>query len=244
MTTNVAKAKTKTGHKLKASERYPMSRGPIGWFSYHAGMFFTRFFSAIHYRGQKHIPKMRPYVLAANHQTFVDGMWICSGLPKEQQRHFSVIAGADLRHRYGAFGRLMLRVGRAIPVERKGGSAIRGLITAKRKVDEGYILLVHPEGTRTHNGKLGGFQNGAAFISKKSNVPLVPVFVHGGYDLFSRHMKLPKPRDPVTGRRHEITIVFGPPFLPWDYGTVEELMAQVRIWMEAQESQGLPDSTD
>lgn len=228
--------------KVKAaSVTYPMRRGLIGWISYHFGMFMTHFLSAIHYHGQENIPKDRPFVLAANHQTFVDGMWICSGLPKDQQRHFSVIAGADLRHRYGAFGRVMLRVGRAIPVERKGGSAIRGLITAKRKVDEGYILLVHPEGTRTHNGKLGDFQNGAAFIAMKSNVPLVPVFVHGGYDLFSRHMKLPRPRDPVTGKRREITIVFGPPLLPSEYATNDEMTAALRIWMEEQESQGLPD---
>jgi 1-acyl-sn-glycerol-3-phosphate acyltransferase len=240
---NYAKPVKKTGRQKarSAAPRHRLRRGPLGWLSYHIGMFLTRFLAGIHYRGRQHLPKERPYVLAANHQTFVDGMWICSGLPKEQQRHFSVVAGADLRHRYGWFGRLMLQVGRAIPIERKGGNPIRGLLAAKRRVDEGYIILVHPEGTRTHNGKLGDLQNGAGFLAMKSNVPLVPVFVHGGYELFSRHMKLPRPRDPVTGRRREIHIVFGPPFYPWEYSSLDEIMADLKIWMETQESQGLPD---
>ena len=60
----------------------------------------------------------------------------------------------------------------AVPIDRFG-NPIRGLIIAKRKVDEGNIMLVHPEGTRSMDGHLGEMKNGAAYIAIKSRVPIL-----------------------------------------------------------------------
>jgi 1-acyl-sn-glycerol-3-phosphate acyltransferase len=43
----------------------------------------------------------------------------------------------------------------------------------------GVSLLIFPEGGRTHDGVLGPFSEGAAYIAIKAGVPLVPVSLSG-----------------------------------------------------------------
>jgi len=102
---------------------------------------------------------------------------------------------------------------------------------AKKAVDQGYIMLVHPEGTRSSDGKLAKLQDGASYISIKSNVPMVPTYVHGGYEVFSRHMSVPKPFDWKKFKRKSITIEFGKPLLPTDYNNVSEMTEALRQWL-------------
>ena len=96
--------------------------------------------------------------------------------------------------------------------------------------DRGYILLIHPEGTRTYDGKLGELQNGAAYISTKSSIPTVPVYIHGGYEVFSRHMSVPHPFDWKKFRRKQVTIEYGQPLDPLEFADVNELTDALRNW--------------
>lgn len=203
-------------------------RGYLGNFLFKLGMLLTRMFTRFRVTGQENLPEP-PYVIASNHETLIDGMWICAGLPKKHQKVFAAIAGSDLKTDYGLFGQIMMRVGRAIPINRFG-NPIRGLIMAKKAADQGYILLIHPEGTRTYDGLLGELQNGATYISTKSSIPMVPVYVHGGYEVFSRHMSVPHPIDWKKFRRKRVTIEYGQPFDPHDFADVNELTEVLRNW--------------
>ena len=88
----------------------------------------------------------------------------------------------DLETNHGSLGRLIMRVGRGIAVDRYG-NPVRGLIKAKKEVEQGNICFVFPEGTRTHTGKLAEFKDGAAYLAIKAGVPLVPVYISGISDL-------------------------------------------------------------
>lgn len=203
-------------------------RGFLGNLLYGFGMSVTRLLTRLSFEGQENLPAA-PYVLAANHVTLVDGMWICAGLPRNDRRHFSAIAGSDLKTDYGIFGQIMMRVGRAIPIDRYG-NPVRGLIMAKKAVDQGHILLIHPEGTRSSDGKIAELQNGATYISSKAQVPLVPVFVHGGFEIFSRHMPVPSPIDWKKMRRKKLTIEYGQPLYPSEYANVKEMTEAIASW--------------
>lgn len=213
------------------ADRYPLKRGLVGHLGFWLGMTATRLMIKLNVVGKENLPQKTPYVLAANHETYVDGMWIASYLPPRHFHLMSCIAAKDLEDKHGLLGRLIVRVGRAIAVDRYG-SPVRGLIIAKNKVAEGNILLVHPEGTRSRDGHLGELKDGAAYIAMKSNVPLVPVFVDGGYEVFNRHMKRPQPRDPVTKKRHRVIIRFGRPLYPDAYKTTKEMTAALNQWMQ------------
>ncbi|MEA4890903.1 MAG: lysophospholipid acyltransferase family protein [Clostridiaceae bacterium] len=212
-------------------DKYPLRRGLIGNLAYTFGVAYTRLGIKLSAKGLENIPRSIPYVIAANHETYVDGMWIGSYLPRRHFRKFCCIAAKDLEDSHGLLGKLIVRVGRAIAVDRFG-NPVRGLIIARRKVDEGNILLVHPEGTRSVDGHLGSFKDGAAYISIKSKVPLLPVFIDGGYEVFSRHMKKPQTRDPATGRKREIILTFGKPLNPADYASARDMTAALTAWME------------
>lgn len=174
--------------------------------------------------GAENLHGLDACVLAANHQTFVDGLFIAKGLSREQKTRLCALAAADLATEYGLFGKLMLRFCPIIPVDRSSKRAsIKTLIKARNACQDGNIVLVHPEGTRTPDGKIGQILSGASYIAIKTNKPLVPIYIAGGYQFFSRHDALPKIRDKRTHRRHDIHVYYLQPLHPADYIDVHAL---------------------
>ncbi|MHB8961932.1 MAG: lysophospholipid acyltransferase family protein [Saccharofermentanales bacterium] len=202
---------------------YPVRRGLTGILGFTAGMLVSRISLRLRAVDRHNIPKNAPYVIAPNHVTYVDGMWAASFLPAGHFKLFCCMAAKELEDSRGAFGRLIMKVGRGIAADRFG-NPVRALILAKQQLDMKQILLLHPEGTRSPDGQLGEFKDGAAYLAIKAHCPLLPVYVSGGYDVFNRHMKWPKP---FAGpfRRKKVTIVFGKPLLPDDFKSAPEMTA-------------------
>lgn len=208
----------------------PMERGRSGRFFYRLGMLISRLGVDIEVRGLENLPTDSPYILAANHETFVDGMWIMSALPKDQFQKFCCIGAQDLLTKYGPFGKIIMRVGRGIPINRNGNPA-RALISAKEALEEGSnILLIHPEGTRSKDGTLGQIHEGACFIAKKSKSPLVPVFLDGAYNIFNPNMALPAWHNPETKKRHRLIITFGKVLDAKNYPNIKEMNQVLTDW--------------
>ncbi len=226
-------AALKTGNDYSSeqspeSKVRPVERGLAGRFWNALGMLLTRTFIRLEGRGIENLPKEAPYILAANHETYVDGMWIASFLPKAHWERFCSLAAADLLTHYGPFGRIIMKVGRGVPLDRHG-SPLHGLQLAREQLLNKQILLIHPEGTRSRDGRLGKIHDGAAFIARRANVPIVPVFIDGGYEVYSRHHLLPNPwLKPF--RRRRVIIRFGEPIQP--QGAAKEISQQLRQWLE------------
>jgi 1-acyl-sn-glycerol-3-phosphate acyltransferase len=204
-------------------KRYPVRRGLVGWAGFAAGMLCSRLFVRIRAVGTHHIPKDPPYVIAPNHVTYVDGMWAGSYLPHGHFSRFCCMAAKELEDSHGALGRLIMKVGRGIAADRFG-NPVRALILAKQQLEQKQILLLHPEGTRSPDGQLGEFKDGAAYLAIKAHCPLLPVYVAGGYEVYNRHMKWPQPFAGPFRRKH-VTIVFGAPLLPENYKSASEMTA-------------------
>jgi len=223
-------------------DKYPTKRGFYGTLWFYLGMLITRFYVHIHAEGKENIPKDSPYVIAANHQTFADGLWISNFIPRKQFKNFACLAASDLETDYGAMGRLMMKVGRGIAVDRYG-NPVRGLIKAKKVVEKGNIMLVHPEGTRTHDGMVAEMKDGAAYLAVKANVPMVPVYIEGGYQAWSRHMKRPNGWDKVNHCRRRIILHFGKPLLAADYeNNAHKMTEALSAWMhDMEEKTGAAD---
>ncbi len=54
-------------------------------------------------------------------------------------------------------------------------------------VNDGYSILVFPEGHRTHDGKISRFHNGAVFLSEKLKLDILPVLIHGANHCMDRN---------------------------------------------------------
>lgn len=212
-------------------DKYPVKRGFTGNFFFWVGVAGSYLLVRFGATGKKNIPREMPYVICANHQTYVDGMWVARFLPHKHFKEMCCLAGSDLETDYGLLGRLIMRVGRGIAVDRYG-SPVRGLIKAKKEIEKGHIMLVHPEGTRTHDGKVAELKDGASYMAVKAGVPILPVYIEGGYEVFSRHMKRPQTWDHKAHRRKKVTIHYGKPLYPADYDKDPHKMTEaVQEWM-------------
>jgi 1-acyl-sn-glycerol-3-phosphate acyltransferase len=114
-------------------------------------------------------------------------------------------------------------------VERTGSG--RGTGTARRLVEEGWSLLVYPEGTRSRDGWLGRWRHGAARLCLEQQVAAVPVALRGTFGAMPRGRAWPRPgRPPVSVR-------FGRPLVPEPGEEVRALSrrmqhALARLWDE------------
>lgn len=210
--------KNKSGHYI------PPERSLLGKTIVFLGQMISRICLKVKYHNRDRIPRSLPYVLAANHVTFVDGMWIFNGLPASHFKRTCAMAGADLRTDYGLFGKIIFAAARAIPVERKG-NPVRSLIVAKNTLLSGQNILIHPEGTRSSDGNLAELQSGSVYIAQKCNAPIVPVYISGGFEVWPRQQKWPSFKDPASGKKRRVDVYFLSPIYPSDYHDTEEIKA-------------------
>jgi len=115
----------------------------------------------------------RAYVVVANHQSSADP-FLLSSLPWDMRW----IAKVEL-FRAPPIGWLM-RMGGDLPVERGDGPSVRAMMAdAKATLDGGLSLMIFPEGTRSKDGALGRFKDGAFELAIAAGVPILPVVLDG-----------------------------------------------------------------
>jgi 1-acyl-sn-glycerol-3-phosphate acyltransferase len=119
---------------------------------------------------------------------------------------------AKKEHLDSFFTRFFLTMLGGIPVDRSGDSS-QSVLRSLEFIKEGNVFLIHPEGTRTRNGILGPFKNGAANLSIKTGVPIVPVVFQGGYEVFPSSAKMLKLRD-ENHHKYVLKFTFCEPIKP------------------------------
>ncbi|HEX8325458.1 MAG TPA: lysophospholipid acyltransferase family protein [Tepidisphaeraceae bacterium] len=148
-----------------------------------------------------------PYVLACTHAGHLEPALLTATL----RRPVHWVARVEFfRPRWAAL--LLKRVG-AIPVDRNG-VPVRTIRTCVRRLGEGQIIGIFPEGGRTtgpDQAVLGGpVRGGACLIAMRAGVPVVPVVIRG-LDAFHHIERW------VPGRRTTVQTLVGQPILPADF---------------------------
>ena len=96
--------------------------------------------------------------------------------------------------------RALLKLIRVIPVD-----SARNVVTAMQVssfiLQNGQILSIFPEGSRSPSGEVGRFKKGVAILARELHVKLVPVYIQGAYAAWPAGASLPRP--------HPIRVVFG-----------------------------------
>jgi 1-acyl-sn-glycerol-3-phosphate acyltransferase len=136
-----------------------------------------------------------PVVFVANHSSHLDTAVILEALPPEWRRRTTVAAAAD--YFFDAWWRAVgsALVFNTFPIERRAGMNAR---TLERLLDEGWNILVFPEGTRSPDGWTRQFRPGAAYLSAGKQVPVVPLAVVGSYAAMPRGQGWPSRGRPVV----------------------------------------------
>jgi len=139
-------------------------------------------------KGVENIPEKGPFILAPNHQSFLDGVFVASFLSKAQLPKTYFYAKRE--HVRTWFAKYMARHNNVIVVDQ---SRLRESIQALGKVLRmGRNIIVFPEGTRTVDGTVGAFKKMFAILSRELDVPIVPVAINGAFEAMPKGRRLPQ----------------------------------------------------
>ncbi|MEM7435878.1 MAG: lysophospholipid acyltransferase family protein [Myxococcota bacterium] len=177
---------------------------------------------AIEVEGLDHIPE-GAVVYASNHESLVDILVLGASLPGD----FKWAAKRSVMNI--PFLGWHLRLAGHVPVDRnKGKDAAKAVVEAFTSVlDEDKPLLVFPEGTRTEDGRLRPFKDGAFQAAVDADCPVVPVAIHGTYSLMSRDaVDTGSSRDPSLNRVVKVRV--GAPVYPVAELTTDDRVADLR----------------
>ena len=161
-----------------------------------------------------------PVIFVANHTSHLDAPLVVTSLPEAWRERTAVGAAADYFFDVWWRAAATALVFNAFPVERAG--ARRSTWLARELLEQGWNLVVFPEGTRSRDGWIGEFRLGAARLAIENDVPVVPIAVRGSYQAMPRGAAWP-----VKGRR-PVNVRFGRPVRPMPGEEPSEFNDRVR----------------
>lgn len=121
-------------------------------------------------KGRENIPMQGAGIIMMNHVAFVDSLFVLDETPR------NIVPMAKIEvYQYPVIG-IFPRLWRVIPVRREEVDR-QALRSALEVLKAGEIILMAPEGTRTHSSGLQEAKEGIAFIATHSGAPIVPAAV-------------------------------------------------------------------
>lgn len=138
--------------------------------------------------GHENVTPGNSYVFVANHQSAYDIFAIYGWLG----HNFKWMMKKSLE-RIPMVGFACRKAGH-IYVDKSSPRAIRETMEkAEKQLAGGMSVVVFPEGTRSHNGKISNFKRGAFMLAEEFNLPVVPITIDGAYDVMPPTAKIPRP---------------------------------------------------
>ena len=141
--------------------------------------------------GLENVPKDRNFIVAANHDSYMDHFIIGITLIKYLNKKIHFLAKKELFDTW--IKKKFHEWAAAIPIDRQagGGGALRVAIKALK---QGKIIVIHPEGTRSYDGKLQRAKTGVARLALAAEVPVLPIGLIGTFEILPKWKKIPKLR--------------------------------------------------
>lgn len=121
--------------------------------------------------------EVEPGIIVANHQSSLDIILLMAAFPKVK---FFV---ADWVKNSPLFGPIAEYLGYYVRSEGYEGS----LTNLKKDIEQGWSLVIFPEGTRTTDGTIRRFHKGAFYLASQVNAPVTPVVFYGNWRIMPKN---------------------------------------------------------
>jgi len=157
-------------------------------------------------------------IFAPTHHSHLDTPLSIVAIPEPWRSKLVVAAAADYffdTRWKGVIAALSLN---AIPIDRE----VTGRKTSdqlKRLIEDGWSLVIYPEGGRSPDGWGQEFKGGAAYLSSRTGAAVVPMFIDGSGAIYGKGMKRPKPG--------KTKVVFGSPLPPIEGESTRRFNARI-----------------
>lgn len=165
------------------------------------------------------VKKIFPVIFVANHVSFLD-IFISGATLPGYPRGFEIY-----RHFNKPFYGWFIRKFGQISIDPRSKASIlnsikegKALLDSKRR-----NFFIMPEGTRTRDGELGKFNNGAFYLSEYSAAPIVPVVFKNLFNISNANS--------FTINPGKVTILIGEPIYPERFSTKEEMADFTKSYM-------------
>jgi long-chain acyl-CoA synthetase len=158
-----------------------------------------------------------PVIFAANHQSHMDTPAILAALPGKWRRRVAPAMAKEFfkahffpeQHSRKAWFTNSLNYWlaaaffNAFPLPQREAGARQTLRYAGELIEEGYSILIFPEGKRTEHGEIQPFRPGIGMMASRLGVPVIPVRLEGIDRVLHHTWKMAK--------RGNVTVSFGAP---------------------------------
>jgi 1-acyl-sn-glycerol-3-phosphate acyltransferase len=180
--------------------------------------------------GRRNLARLKgPAVFVANHQSHFDAPICLAALGGRIRRRLVIAAAADYFYTTKLRGAAASLALGTVPFVRTGASSRTSLLMLKELVRNGWSVLIFPAGSRGSGAT--GFKKGFAYLAVDTQVPVVPMYLHGPEQVMPKGSFIPLPGGVVVG--------IGQPIPPGnDYNElvkkaelgVEHAQAMVKRW--------------
>jgi len=143
--------------------------------------------------GRENLPDAGSYVLVCNHTSHLDTLCMMCAVPLAKIHRTFPAAAADYFFSSLPRSAVSAVLINALPFNREAKGAESLAICAKLLENEGNILIIFPEGTRTTTGKMARFRSGIGRLVAGSNLPVLPCHLGGGLRAWPKGKMFPRP---------------------------------------------------
>ncbi len=175
-----------------------------------------RLYNRLSVKGTEHIPAKGPYIVAPNHESYLDGALVLAGMPWNTVKHCYSYATEE--HVKSATMKALAHRHNVILMER--GNLKNSILKLAEVLKQGHNVIIFPEGSRTRDGKINNFKKMFAILSKELQVPVLPVCIRGAYEALPRGTHYVSPR--------KIEVEYLAPIHPTANQDYQQLADQVR----------------
>ena len=180
---------------------------PKSWFTHQILKNVSKYFLKVYFRikgeGMENIPD-GPFIIAPNHQSFIDGLFVSMFLKTKQLK--KTYYYAKEKHVNTKLIKFVAAKHNVIVMD-LNNDLMLSLQKLAEVLKRGKSIMIFPEGTRTKDGDLGSFKRTFAILSTELNVPIVPVAITGAFEALPSGSLFPKPFK-------EISVKFLKPIYP------------------------------
>ncbi len=160
--------------------------------------------------GRAFIPHNRHVLIVANHASHLD-MGLVKYALGDYAQHLAALAAQDYFFEGKWRKAYFENFSNLVPVSRSG--SLRGMLrTASGLLEQGRVVLVFPEGTRSTDGSLGDFKPVVGYLALENKVDILPLWLGGTYQAL--------PKGATVLRSRNLSARIGPPI------TYEAMRAQ------------------
>jgi 1-acyl-sn-glycerol-3-phosphate acyltransferase len=138
----------------------------------------------VRFYGGKNMPESGGIILISNHQSHYDPPLIAAGV----RRRLNFLARKSL-FRFKPFAWL-IDILDAIPLDIEG-IGFAGIKESIKRLKNGEIILIFPEGARTWDGTVAPFLQGSLTLAQRTKSTIFPAAISGCYEAFPRTQKFP-----------------------------------------------------